>query len=38
MISPDISLSGGKVLIRSPESPDAIDIFFIESFGYIFSM
>lgn len=38
MICPAISLSGGKVLIGSPESPDAIDIFFIESFGDIFSM
>ena len=38
MIGPDISLSGGKVLIGSPESPGAIDIFFIESFGYIFGM
>ncbi len=38
MIGPDISLSGGKVLIQSPESPYTIDIFFIESFGYIFSM
>ena len=38
MIGPDISLSGGKVLIGSPESPDTIDIFFIESFGDIFGM